>query len=429
MSSATTTTRTTARGTPCARGWDEEWIEVVERREADLGRRICGARTIGGTPCTLPSDHASGRCRHHGGFPLTGAPAGNRNGVIHDLYSRRLMVCGTHCPAWQTCPMGGGSSSTFSLGKEKVEPKETDIEVGLGFQPKREGNQASNSADTHGQDARATTAPIKKLPKPDSEEGRRLRAEYARLGIVHEPGVDFELELAAAGSDWESVRTASGECEPTHGRAVHATAGFDYARYLMRLPLSERPICPFEQSEYQAIVTDVQRRTCAHESNPMGMHLAHTVALVSVMVSRAGRALALKPFTEKFEQSGEHSYTAFERPSAALVAFERLAGELRRWHQHVERNYSIYTTPDPATVKEHRDRRTWDTRHDPDAVRPEPAACVTRAGGPARDVYESAANGNSLWAAIAAMNELLDRADDRDRTEGRGSAPRTGPAP
>jgi len=49
--------RVTKRGTPCARAWDAKWVRLVERREADVGRRICGARTVGGTPCLLPSDH------------------------------------------------------------------------------------------------------------------------------------------------------------------------------------------------------------------------------------------------------------------------------------------------------------------------------------------------------------------------------------
>ena len=90
---------TTQHGSPCARTWTPDWIAVVEAREESLGRPICGARLMSGNPCTLMSSHASGRCRFHGGFDLTGAPEGNRNAIIHNLYSRRLMPCGTHCPA------------------------------------------------------------------------------------------------------------------------------------------------------------------------------------------------------------------------------------------------------------------------------------------------------------------------------------------
>jgi len=74
--------RTTARGTPCAASWDDAWVAQVEARERAMDRRICGARTIGGKPCPLMSDHASGRCRHHGGFPLAGAPEDNPSGAF-----------------------------------------------------------------------------------------------------------------------------------------------------------------------------------------------------------------------------------------------------------------------------------------------------------------------------------------------------------
>jgi len=95
------------RGTPCAKSWDDAWIATVEAAEERLDRRICGARTPAGNPCELRSNHDNGRCRFHGGFPLTGAPQGNRNAVIHGLYSRRLKVCDARCPLWDQCPCAG----------------------------------------------------------------------------------------------------------------------------------------------------------------------------------------------------------------------------------------------------------------------------------------------------------------------------------
>ncbi|MDZ4858763.1 MAG: HGGxSTG domain-containing protein [Candidatus Hydrogenedentes bacterium] len=71
----------TSCGTPYSKLWDYAWIEKVHATEQTLNRRICGARTQAGTVCTLESDHASGRCRFHGGFDLTGAPKVNRNAV------------------------------------------------------------------------------------------------------------------------------------------------------------------------------------------------------------------------------------------------------------------------------------------------------------------------------------------------------------
>ncbi len=239
----------TTRGTPCATSWDDAWVAQVEAREQAADRRICGARTIGGRPCPLTSDHASGRCRHHGGFPLTGAPEDNRNAVVHGLYSRRLMICGTHCPAWQSCPMGGGA--------------------------------------------------------------------------------------------------------------------LDQGRSVTQLPTADRAQCPFEQAEYNATVTDVMRRANARAENSLGLHLAHQVALLTVMVSRAARALALKPLTEKMEQTAENYYMSVDKPSAALEAFERLSRELRRWIHLVEREYQVLSA-DPATEREHDLRRQCDTSHDPD---------------------------------------------------------------
>ncbi len=112
----------TALGTPCAGSWDEAWIARVEAVEEELGRRVCGARTMSGTPCTLTSDHPSGRCRFHGGFALTGAPKGNRNAVLHGLYSRRLQVCGKHCPLWRTCPLWGDDVAELAQPKDGRRP-------------------------------------------------------------------------------------------------------------------------------------------------------------------------------------------------------------------------------------------------------------------------------------------------------------------
>lgn len=104
---ADTPPRTTALGTPCSRRWDAPWIVAVDAAELKLERRICGARCTDGTPCTLASNHPNGRCRFHGGFDLTGAQPGNRNAVLHGLYSRQLQVCGQHCPRWKHCPLAG----------------------------------------------------------------------------------------------------------------------------------------------------------------------------------------------------------------------------------------------------------------------------------------------------------------------------------
>jgi hypothetical protein len=138
-----------------------------------------------------------------------------------------------------------------------------------------------------------------------------------------------------------------------------------YGQQLMKLPLAERPLCPFEQAEYNATVTDVMKRTQARSENSYGLHLAHQVALLTIMVSRAARALATKPFTEKVEQSAENYYMAVDKPSAGLIAFEKLSRELRRWIAMIDKDYPPYNT-EAATKREHELRVQCDTDPDPD---------------------------------------------------------------
>lgn len=102
-----TQTPASSRGTPFAGVWDDDWRAKIEAVESRLERRICGARTHAGEPCELAPNHENGRCRFHGGFPLTGGQKNNRNAIVHGLYSRRLRTCGAWCPEWNACPCAG----------------------------------------------------------------------------------------------------------------------------------------------------------------------------------------------------------------------------------------------------------------------------------------------------------------------------------
>ena len=112
--------KTTPMGTPCSPCWSEAWIQNVVETEERLGRRVCGGRTPAGTPCTLPPNHENGRCKFHGGYNLTGARPGNRNAVVHGLYSRGLQRCGPHCPMWDSCGCAGPEVAELP-GKERPE--------------------------------------------------------------------------------------------------------------------------------------------------------------------------------------------------------------------------------------------------------------------------------------------------------------------
>ena len=116
--------RTKQFNTPCAASWDDAWIARVEECESQCGHAVCGARTLDGTPCTLPPNHANGRCRFHGGFDTTGAQPGNRNAVIHGLYSRGLQRCGSHCAQWAQCPYAGDDVEQLPLRNRPTCPYE-----------------------------------------------------------------------------------------------------------------------------------------------------------------------------------------------------------------------------------------------------------------------------------------------------------------
>ncbi|NUM54812.1 MAG: hypothetical protein HUU46_14295 [Candidatus Hydrogenedentes bacterium] len=162
--------RRTALGSPCSPVWDEGHVALVEATEVRLGKRICGARTFSGNPCTLEPNHANGRCKFHGGFDLTGAQPGNRNAVVHGLYSRAIQTCGEHCPLWKSCPCAGPDVA-------KLDPKERPrcpYEVA-----------AFNTAET---DVRAQLAAKRAQALPAGEEAQPLdqhvAAEIAMVRVV-----------------------------------------------------------------------------------------------------------------------------------------------------------------------------------------------------------------------------------------------------
>jgi hypothetical protein len=311
------TNRRTRQGSPCAQSWDEDWVGVVEKAERVRGRRICGARTLAGTPCTLEPNHANGRCRFHGGFDLTGAPAGNRNALVHGLYARRLQVCGPHCPMWDGCPCA--------------------------------------------EDA------VAKLPKP------------------------------------------------------------------------ERPVCPYEQSEYNAVVTDWLRQWSG--TDPAFVHLVHNAATLQVMVTRAAAALREAGFTTDVTvESKDYSMTS-TKPHAALTAFLRVSSELRRAVGLLEKRLTTdgqygrgFMKRTPIDDTDYDARRMIDTDlhpdtqlavADPEAVESpardhlEVVAKAERAKEEEVKAYADAAirhakagDNDAMWAACRAVRDLCPEAEE-----------------
>ncbi|MCC6154794.1 MAG: hypothetical protein IT367_13590 [Candidatus Hydrogenedentes bacterium] len=144
----------TPLGTPLSSAWDAAHIALVEAREAELDRRICGARTLSGVPCSLGPNHENGRCKYHGGFNLTGAPVGNRNATVHGLYSRAIQVCGEQCPMWNTCPCASPEVAKLPGPERPQCPYEvaaynaalTDARAGLAARVEKENRAADQPA-------------------------------------------------------------------------------------------------------------------------------------------------------------------------------------------------------------------------------------------------------------------------------------------
>ena len=282
--------RPTAMGSPCARSWDDAWIANVEETEQRLQHRICGARMMSGTPCELSPNHENGRCRFHGGFALTGAAPGNRNAVIHALYSRRLRVCDSQCPLWAQCPCAG----------------------------------------------------------PDVEA----------------------------------------------------------------MPAVNRPTCPYEQTEYNTALTDALGCAATNPNiDPLNLHIAHNVALLQVMLTRASLALRNGPLVDTVTATRDatNNSGAYEmqspKPSAHLQAFTRIASEYRHFTAMLRPR-----EPADISVAEHLNRtsRTMaDTNLDPDRgelMHPDAFNTLNKTQEHVRNAIEQAFAGDGAAAAESFRN-------------------------
>ena len=186
-----------------------------------------------GAPCELGSSHPTGRCRFHGGFDLTGAPAGNRNAYIHGLYSRRLKTCGDHCPQWSSCPM--------------------------------------------------------------------------------------------AAPDLDSV------------------------------PLAKRPVCPYEQAEYNNALADaLDLSCCVNMMNPFAIHIAHNIAILQVLVGRATNEMRNAGIVAETHAVSEKYSFNHEQVRPHITAISRIGAELRKYLAFFQKG-----APDENTWDFYQDRRRW----------------------------------------------------------------------
>ena len=129
---------------------------------------------------------------------------------------------------------------------------------------------------------------------------------------------------------------------------------------ILELSPKQRPICVYEQLEYDALVehytpappeTGCRPGSCFDElvkKNHAAMpkphlHLIHTVALLQVMMGRAAAVLGRQGFTETSSASSDTYAMESTKVSPALEAFLRLAREHR--HYYRELGHALDSTP------------------------------------------------------------------------------------
>ena len=111
---------------------------------------------------------------------------------------------------------------------------------------------------------------------------------------------------------------------------------------IMDLPVKQRPNCVYEQLEYDTLIEHYTPTggsdplsTPVPEPRKLDPHLAHTTALLQVMMSRAAAVLSAQSFTQTTRASGDHYSMESSKVSAALDAFLRLAREHRHYRHEL----------------------------------------------------------------------------------------------
>ena len=282
--------RKTKLGTPCSPKWDEAWVAQVDYVERQLDHRICGAHSPAWTPCKLASTHANGRCRFHGGAAGIGAPKGNRNAMIHGLYSRRLQQCGDHCPLWQMCPMAGKDVAALPH-KERpycvYEEREYEALTFLLEKKKVSKEKSMASAAAYG----APDTDWDTTEDPDESE--------------------FDDAMDAESEDVDADPYHPAGRSPETSAACDATASDDADDFFL-------PTFSFSKEK-------------VGDGSPAVPLLHHNVAMFQVMLTRAQAALGWQRYVEETRAESEGYTMKSPKVSALLQAELRIARELRQW--------------------------------------------------------------------------------------------------
>jgi hypothetical protein len=184
----------------------------------------------------------------------------------------------------------------------------------------------------------------------------------------------------------------------------------------LALPAGERPVCPYEQTEYNAFVTDAAAKSDATpDPDPLDLHMVHTLALLQVMMNRAAAALSVNPLTETtLASTGEYRLESVKL-NTLLQAFLRIGREYRAFREQFDRNhFARARRPEVSDVTAlgglaHASRRCVDTDLEPesqDAALSESAPNVSLADRFMRKATKAASYGEDV-AMLDAMRQAL----------------------
>jgi len=101
---------------------------------------------------------------------------------------------------------------------------------------------------------------------------------------------------------------------------------------LETIPLSKRPICPYEQNEYNTALADALDLSCTvGRIHPFAIHIAHNIAILQVMLGRATTEMRNTTLVaETHAQSDKYTFN-HEQVRPHITAMTRIGSELRKY--------------------------------------------------------------------------------------------------
>jgi len=98
------------------------------------------------------------------------------------------------------------------------------------------------------------------------------------------------------------------------------------------IPLAKRPICPYEEAQYNCALADaLDLSCCVGKIHPFAIHIAHNIAILQVMLGRATTEMRNTTLVaETRAQSDKYTFN-HEQVRPHITAMSRIGSELRKY--------------------------------------------------------------------------------------------------